>query len=251
MSVTMAAWLSKVVHALTSFADPYEAVRPTLHAAQKARAKILLELISRSESAVMNASIEQVRGDDVVISQPMIGGHTYPLAFGESLRINFMVDGVTYTGQSRCLGRIKIPAGQTGPGRSQEQLIFAYRLAMPLELKSDDQRAQPRVQLDFTVPIEAQLYAPGTMHGPMLGRLADISMGGARVITPMQAMWMFPGQSVYLKAMLPEPVGLIDELVDIARIETDETNGARSIGIRFRKRLPGLEDLIRRKRIAA
>ena len=246
----MGAWLSKVVHALATLGDPYEAVRPPLQAAQRARGKILVEVASGNAASVMNATIEQVRSDDFIISQPMIGGHTHPLAFGETMRLNFTVENVTYTGQSRCLGRIKIPAGQGAGGRGGEQVIFAYRLAMPHRLSSDDQRTQPRVQLGLEAAAEAQLYAPGSPGVPLLGRMVDISMTGARIISGMQVLWIFPGQSVYLKVKLPDPVGLIDEMVDVARIES-EAHGERSIGIRFRKRIDGLEDLIRAKRLAA
>jgi c-di-GMP-binding flagellar brake protein YcgR len=240
----MGAWLSKVMHAI--LADPYEAVRQTLHAAQDDRVKLTLELLSGGQPSVMSSIIEQVRSDDFVISQPMVGGHTYPLAFDEQVRFNFTVSRVTYTGTSRCMGRVKIASGAgAGGGSRSDALIFAYRLALPKALESDDQRKQPRVQLEVEYQAEAQLYAPDSMSGPLLGRLTDVSMSGARVVTAMPVMFMFPGQSLFLKSMMGEPVGLIDELVEIARIETDPKSGETSIGIRFRRKIDGLAELIR------
>jgi hypothetical protein len=238
----MGAWLSKVMHAI--LADPHEAARHPLLAAQEDRAKVTLELLSGGQPSVMSTIIEQVRQDDFVISQPMVGGHTYPLAFGENVRFNFTVHNVTYNGVSRCLGRIKIASGGSANSRG-DALIFAYRLAVPKTLESDDQRKQPRVQLEIEHQVEAQLYAPDSISGPLLGRLVDVSMSGARVVTSMPVMFMFPGQSLFLKTIMSEPVGLIDELVEIARIDTDPKSGETSIGISFRRRIEGLAELIR------
>lgn len=237
----MAAWLSKVMHALTTLSDPHESARIPLQSAHDSRAKVTLELLSGGQPSVMSTLIEQVRDGDLIIDQPMVGGHTYPLAFDEQVRLNFTVDGVNYTGVSRCLGRIKIAAGD----RSPDKTMYAYRLAMPKSLGSDDQRKEPRVQLGHSVAIEAQLYAPDSMNGPLIGQLLDVSMTGARVVTNMPVMFMFPGQSVFLKALMPEPVGLIDELVEIARITNEPKPGETSIGIQFRRKIRGLAELIR------
>ena len=240
----MGAWLSKVMHAI--LADPHEAVRQPLQAAQEDRAKTTIELLSGGEPSVMTTIIEQVRSDDIVISQPMVGGHTYPLAFGEQVRFNFAVNNVAYTGNSRCLGRVKIASGGDMADRTNsETLIFAYRLALPKSLDSDDQRKHPRVQLGVEYQVEAQLYAPDSVSGPLVGRLTDLSMGGARLITSMPVMFMFPGQSLFMKTAMADPVGLLDELVEIALIETDPKTGETSIGIRFRRKIGGLAELIR------
>src|SRR5262245_4601231 len=122
----MAEWLAKLVHALSGGADPHDAVRSALRAALRARAKVSLDTLNPAQqSIVMSASLEQVRDEDFVISQPSIGGLTHPLAFGEELRIGFQNYSKHHSAITRCLGRIRIPSG------SGKLTLFAYRLALP------------------------------------------------------------------------------------------------------------------------
>lgn len=228
-----------MMQALSGQAEAKNSVRQALLSAHRDRIKIALKITSGNQVVVMASTIEQVREDDLAVSQPMIGGQTHQLASGEEVTLSFVNNGGFYTGQSRCLGRIKIPAGDS------DQMIFAYRLALPESLGADERRREPRVRLGFKKPIEAQLYAPASTAGPVLGTLMDVSMTGARIDTPLPIGRITPGQALYLKAMLPDPVGLMDELVDVVRIDVDIRSGQHIIGLRFRKRINGLENLIR------
>src|SRR5439155_12442437 len=91
---------------------------------------------------------------------------------------------------------------------------------------------------------EAQLYTPAC-DGPVLGTMLDISMTGARVRTAMSSDKIQVGQEIYLKSLLPEPVGLLDELVQVARMEMDARSGGTTIGLGFTRRIDGLAELIR------
>jgi hypothetical protein len=239
----MGAWLSKVFNAL-SLADTQESVRAALRTAQRERAKVALEVTSATRPSVMTTLIEQVRDDDVIVSQPSVGGHTYPLAFGEQLGLSFTLAAVRHSGSSRCLGRIKIPSGSAEGGDAQH-MLFGYRLSLPDSLQLDGHAAQPGPQRSLDRPIEAHLYAPGAQSGPALAILVDISMSGARLHAPLPPPWLSPGQSVFLKAMLPDPVGLIDEQVDVVTVEAATSPDQHVVAITFRRRINGLSDLLR------
>jgi c-di-GMP-binding flagellar brake protein YcgR len=237
----MAAWLTKIMGALAGQSETKSTARQALDSAQRDRIKIALEVISpgSNHSTVYSTTIEQVRDEDLVINQPSVGGLTHPLAFGETLRMSFILNSMHYSAETRCMGRVKIPSG------SGSQLLFAYRLAMPETIRSEDRRASPRVSLGDDLAFEAQLYAP-TCDGPMLATVLDLSMGGARVRTPMALGKLEPGQEVYLKTMLPEPVGLLDELVQVERIENEQRGvPGQIIGLSFKRRIEGLAELIR------
>jgi hypothetical protein len=245
----MAAWLSKVFSAISNLADANASVREALQQACDERIKVSLEMKAPGQPSLMTTTIEQVREADLAISQPIIGGHTYPLAFGEPVRLSFIRGGVHHGGRSRCLGRIKIASGvgaSAATRRTSDQgTMFAYRLEMPQTLETDDQRGQRSVQIDIAGAIEAQLYAPQQASGPCLGTLIDISMSTARVRSSAPPSWIAPGQPVFIKAMLPEPVGLIDELVDVSQLEPDGDGSHYAITISFRRRINGLAELMR------
>ena len=251
----MGALLSKLMGVLSGQGGA-EATRQTLRQAQRERIKVSLEVTSGKRAVLLVTNIEQVRDDDVIISQPTMGGHHHPLAFGEELRLSLVVNGAYHAGLTRCLGRIKIPGGApptppansaaaTANGAAAEQLIFAYRLELPGLMGSDNRRKFPRVQLRFERPIEAQLYAPASSHGPVLGTVTDISMGGACIRAAIPPGRVVVGQAIFMKSLLPDPVGLIDELVDVMRVDREVRTGLFSVGICFRRRINGLEDLIR------
>ena len=240
----MATWWSKWLHALPALMHPKHAVRQALHAAQRDRVKVSLEMPNGTEAAHLITVIEQIRNEDVVIAQPSIGGQIFPLAFGEKIRMSFTINDVHYAGETRCLGRIKVRAGGAPRAAAIESMIFAYRLTLPDSLTKQEHRASPRVKL-FESPIEAQLYSPVEGSGMMIGRLLDLNMTGAKVGTLIRASWLAPGKSAFLKIMLPEPVGLLDELVDVARLEEAEPGQEQVIGIKFRRRIEGLEEFIR------
>jgi len=232
---------TKMISALAGQGGVRESVRQSLRAAQKERTKIMLEVSTGKQPMMMFTTIEQVADDSVIISQPIVGGHTYPLAFGEQVKMSFVSQAINHAGQSKCLGRTKIEAS----GQGGSHTIFAYRLSLPESLAFTDRRRNPRVQLRFSAEIEAQLYAPASAHGPVLGTVMDISMTGARIRTNMPAGRIVVGQTMFLKSLMPDPVGLMDELVDVRRVEIETRTGLHNIGISFRKKINGLEDLIR------
>jgi PilZ domain len=235
----MAAWFAKMIGALGGAAELHHSPRQVLQLAQRDRAKIALEALhpAAPNTTVLTTTIEQVREDDLVISQPVIGGLTHPLAFGEDLRLTFVNQRMHHTGVTKCLGRVKIPAGGS-------QTLFAYRLAMPVSLQSEDRRQHPRLDLPMSLSCEAHLYAPAC-DGPVLGTMVDVSMGGARIRTAMATDRIAAGQEIFLKAMLPEPVGLLDELVQVTRLEIDERTGGATIGLSFKRRIHGLAELMK------
>jgi hypothetical protein len=229
---------SKMMNALSGQSDSLAAVRLTLEAAQQSRTKIAIEPRGANQPGVMTALIEQVREQDFVISQPSIGGMTHPLAFGETMRISFVNQAMYHSGETKCLGRVKIPSGQSG------HTLFGYSMALPAAMDAEDRRSAPRVRLDFQRLPEAQLYSPA-LKGPVFGYVTDISMTGASVRTPLAAGRIIPGQEIFLKASLGEPVGVLDEVVDVARVHAEASSEQQIIGISFRRRIEGLDRLLR------
>jgi c-di-GMP-binding flagellar brake protein YcgR len=241
----MGEWFSKVISALAGQTDPRQNTKRALQAAHRARVRVALEVPSAGQTVVVTSTIEQVRDDDFIVSQPTVGGLTHPLAFGEAINISFVNQSLYHTGQTRCLGRIKVPAGQG------DNVLFAYRLAMPDELRVDDRRKQPRVTITLSAMPQAQLYSLLSGEKPHAGYIHDISMTGARILLPQPPQRLMPGDALFLKAALPEPVGLIDDLVDICRIDIDPRTSQCAVGVKFRKRIEGLDVLIRNEQAAS
>lgn len=231
--------LTKMMGALSGQSEARAAVRLTLEAALQSRTKIVVEPRGAGHPGVMTAMIEQVRDEDLVISQPSIGGMTHPMAFGETLKISFVLQAMYHAGETHCLGRVKIPSGPGG------HPVFGYALALPAALETEDRRGAPRVRMNFQQLPEAQLYSPA-LTGPVLGFVSEISMTGASIRTPLAAGRIVPGQEVFLKASLGEPVGVLDEVVDVSRVQAEAGSEHQIIAISFRRRIEGLDVLLRR-----
>lgn len=246
----MGDWLLKVFHALSFDSTP--AVRLALEQAREARTKIVLEVTSKRHTMVLSSTIEQLRTDDFVISQPSVGGLTQPLAFGEFVKIGFVQGTTYYTGETRCLGRIKVvldekPTANPPPLTSDYAgpILHGYRMAYPQSIRTDDRRSAPRAAPTLGQPVPAQLYASASLKAPLIGTIVDVSMTGARFLAACQCDQLQPNQQVFLKAMFPPPVGLVDDLVTITRIEADGPDAPPTIGVRFQNRIPALDQLLR------
>lgn len=249
----MGTWFSKVISALGGEAEDRTRVLHLLTQAQRTRAKALLEVVAAGQTAVLATIIEQVREDDLIISQPTIGGLTHPLAFGETMTISVALNGTMHTGETQCLGRVRIPAGAgtSGAAPSADAMLYAYRLTLPEKMAAKDRRGENRFVLRFSGEVEAQLYAHAVMDGPIIGRIENLSMSGASIVTNLPPNRLERGRMLYLKSKLPEPGGLIDDLVTIARVETDSATGQTIIGVQFHRRLESVEALMRGAKTAA
>jgi hypothetical protein len=238
----MTAWLAKILRSLAG--NRGGGAQHVLEQARRSRARVSMEIQSRNQTLVLATIIEQVHDDEVIVAQPMIGDRTYPLAFGE--QITMVVPGPTglHLGASRCLGRTRIatPAGDVPHGG---ETVYGYRLAMPASLEHDARRSAPRTAIPSDKPIHVHLQAHGAMTTPIVAELVDVSLNGALVVARMAYCDLAPGQALYLKATLPDPIGDIDEVVTIARIDHDPHKERCAIGVRFSKRIDGLAGLVR------
>jgi hypothetical protein len=230
----MGDWLMRILGRGAKKADARGPVREALLAALRGRSKLYLEF---PQGIIAATLIEQVTQEEIVIAQPSIGGLTYPLAFGETLGMSFVNDRTHYTGSTRCLGRTRVQAGARGS-------LYAYRLSIPQSLKSEERRVAPRTEIMPEIAPDAQLYA-GAASAAVLGQLTSISMSGARIHTGQPLSMLSLGQEVYLKCAMPEPVGLLDEVVEVQRLEPDRRTGMNIIGVQFRRRIDRLETLMR------
>lgn len=234
---TMGEWFWRLLgRGEAGHASSRPAVLDALQAALRNRCKVFLE--APDQGIVAATNVEQITADGIIIAQPAIGGMTYPLAFGESLKLSFVDQRTNLTGQTRCLGRVKIASGNGGA------TLFAYRLALPSRLRVEERRTEPRSEIDFAAAPEAQLYS-GSLLKPLAGRLTSISVIGARmhIAAPLSNLSM--GQQLYLKFTLPEPVGLIDEVVQVERMDLDRRNGTHTIGVTFKRRVDRLAGVMR------
>lgn len=243
-------WFSAIMQALGADTGARPPVRQSLLAAQRSRAKIALELTKSDHPTIMTTTIEQVGEEDCVIAQPSVGGVTHPLAFGEALRMSFVLNQDFHQGYTQCLGRIKVPAGATARGSSASgSMLFGYRLALPRSIDVLNRRGFPRAEITLPQAAEAVLYQPRSDLA-VKGSLIDVSMSGAQILARLGNR-LNSNLEVFLKCRLPEPVGLIDEVVDVTRVTVDQRTGQFHVGVRFLRRIPGLATVIRDVQLAA
>jgi hypothetical protein len=211
-------------------------VREALQAALRERCKVYLEVPAQGVIAL--TQVEQITADEIVIAVPSIGGMTYPLAFGETLKISFVDQRLNRTGPTKCLGRVKVPAGG---GKT----LVAYRLALPDALTTEERRAAPRTDLGADLAPEAHLYS-GKMPAPIVGLITNISVSGVRLTLPAAPPRSLAiGQELYLKFRMPDPIGVVDEVVEVQRIDFERRTGVHTVGVSFHSRIDRLAGLMR------
>jgi hypothetical protein len=201
--------------------------RSELSYAQRERVVVELEPLLRTGPTHVSlvTTIEQVRADDVVISQPVIGGLVRPLARYERYRMRFTGRQGRVVGETESLGRVKVPAGGRG-------MLYGYRLAMPAALHLEDRRREGRLMLGGMDVPEAQLQVlthPSTIHGIV----EDIGPGGARIVCRNARGRVQRAQRAHFHFELPPPVGVIDEVVTITDASPHPRTGDVDVRLTF------------------
>lgn len=238
----MPAWLTNVKRALGAGPNAQERARLLLQEASRARTTLDLEPLNQTgfHKLVLAATIEQVRHDDLVISQPLVGALNHPLATGEELLMSFGVDSMGgVSGETEALGRVQVPSGGA-------RLLYGYRLAMPAVLRADERRRHRRVRFGAGPPPAAALY-PRPKDTPLRGIVLDVSIGGLliRVLHEPECELALQ-QRVHLSVQLPPPVGVIDESVTVVRLAPSANRTNNYVGVAFDGEVEGLADLVRR-----
>ncbi len=168
--------MSKIARAMAG-EDPRQEALSALAAAYEARVKVKLEPLKTSiaNATIMTAAIEQV-GENLIISQPVIGGVTRPLLTGEQLRLSFSLKDLGHVmGETEVIGRFKIPSGGGEP-------LHGYRLTIPQELFPDERRDASRAGSDVNLAREVELYR-GPGDDPIRGVVQNLSQGGMQIRT--------------------------------------------------------------------
>ncbi len=238
----MPAWLTSVKRALGAGPSAQDTARLLLKEAYRARTTLDLEPLNQTgfHKLVLAATIEQVRDDHLVISQPLIGALNHPLATGEELLMSFGVDSVGgVSGKTQALGRVQIPSGGA-------RLLYGYRLAMPAVLRAHERRRHRRVTFGSGPPPSAALY-PHPKDTPLRGTVLDISIRGMliRVLHEPECELALQ-QRIHLSVQLPPPVGVIDEDVTVVRVAPSANRTNNYVGVAFDGEVEGLTELVHR-----
>lgn len=230
----MGGWINKLFgRGSTGKPSASAAVRQALQKAMRNRTAIVLEA---PQGLVASTFVQTVSGDEMIVTQPSVGGIIYPLAENEWLKLSFVERDTNMSGRTMCVGRLK----SKGP----RGMTHVYRLSIPEVLRFDDRRGQPRNAIDPSVAPTVTTTG-GRLKSPLLCDLADISITGVRVHTDLSTDAIEISQELTMQFLLPEPAGVIDEVVEVQRLLVDEATGRNAICVSFRRRIPRLEALLR------
>lgn len=208
------------------------AVRQALQKALRNRTSIVLEA---PQGLVASAFVQTVSGDEMIVTQPSVGGIIYPLAEGEWLKLSFVERDTNLSGRTMCVGRLK----SKGP----RGMTHVYRLSIPEVLRFEDRRGQPRNAIDPDVAPSVQTTG-GRLKSPLMCELADISVSGLRMHTSEPTDGIEVNHELTVQFLLPEPAGMIEEVVEVQRLLVDDATRKNAICASFRRRIPRLEALL-------
>jgi len=194
----------------------------------------------------MTTHVRQVRPEqeDVIIAQPHAGSRLQPLITNQKVRLIITQDDGLKRMNTTVLGRVRLstPGGGT---------VYAYRVALPARMFAHERRR--RVRPEVVLPdscIEVTMKVLGR-DAPIHGVLVDLTAGGCQVRSTNARDRIEPGQDVLLKMELPEPVGDVTEHVRVARVMPVGEDGHMTVvGVRFRKVIEGLRELLASGRVS-
>jgi hypothetical protein len=214
-------------------------VTSALQEALRQRLRVELEPVhAQGAPSLMTTVIEHVERDAFVVGQPVVGGIVRPLARFERYRIYLSSPLGRVVGETKALGRIKIPAGG-------DQVLFGYRLARPRDLTVLYRRSEPRMVLRGpALDNEAELCLGADAIA--YGYLEDLSPSGARLRLRNDASGQLTtGRTGVLNVTLPAPIGAIDEAVCVLAVEPGDDDGW-DVRVSFARRNESVTDALLR-----
>jgi c-di-GMP-binding flagellar brake protein YcgR len=233
----MAAWLSKM---LQNFSGDSEviSVREVLAAVHRSRQPVELRATGPGGVVtIMSATIEQVRKDDLVITQPSVGGFTRQLTTDERLTLRvFERQRGHLEGSVSCLGRIKVPSGS-------QTMLYGYSLSLPEQLEPSQRRDEIRHIAARPAMPEAELFTFTGHATAVRGSVMELSASGMKLTSRNAKGRVGIGQRAYLKVQLPQPVGLITELVRITTVNEGGEADELIVGVVFDEKIEQLAEL--------
>ncbi len=219
-----------------------EAVRRRLEEAQQSRTRVDLTLLKpdgeqRDERHPVT-TIEQVRDEDVIISQPMIHGRKLPLATNELVRLTLVTaSGAVLTGQTKCLGRFRMQSGGEAP-------FYGFRVEFPDTLHIDERRTEQRRSIPPECSPQCELR---TLEGamPIHGMVENMSTGGLRLRCRNAGDKLALGQVAYVDLELEGASSPFSATVRVCSVEPiGEDAEARFVSVAFDQPQTALEEYI-------
>jgi hypothetical protein len=237
-TLDMTGWLKNLHDRVLGESAPQAAARIRLEEAQRVRSRVDLTLLtpdgSPGDDRHSAVTIEQVRENDIIISQPMINGSKLPLTTNEHVLLTIVTPGGTaLTGQSKCLGRFKTASGGEG-------IFYGYLMELPQALFADERRTEERRRIPVECSPQAQLR---TLDGavPIHGVIENISTGGLRLRCRNAGDKLQRDQIAYVDFELPEATGPFSSPVRICDVSLlAEGDEARRVSVAFDQPQPAL-----------
>lgn len=213
-------------------------VRAALIEAQRTRARIDLEPMSGSgeNRPSLATNVEMVLDTTFLVMRPMVGGVVRMLGRYEHYRMSFMGAEGRLTGETQSLGRTRIP-------NDAAQALYGYKLRLPEELTVIDRRRGLRKLMGKDLLREAELFVLGR-RGPILGLVENLDAGGVSLRCRNAHGHLERGQLAEFRIRLPEPVGTIEETVQVTEIEPVTHRGVLRVRVAFLRRNDAIGDAL-------
>lgn len=215
-------------------------VRAALIDAQRARTRVDLQPLSGADGASPAATIEMVLDTTFLITRPMVGGVVRLLGRYERYRMVFNGGDGRLAGETQALGRTRIPNDAGEP-------LYGYKMRLPETLLTVDRRRGLRRLLGRDLVREAELHVLGR-RGPILGLVDTLDAGGATLRCRNAGDHLHHGQNAEFKITLPDPVGVIEETVQVTDLTPAPEPGVLQVRVLFLKRNETIGDVLRQER---
>ena len=155
---------------------------------------------------------------------------------GRRFAISFFSATGRVNGETVCEGKARLQSEEGGA-------IQAFRFSLPVALMRVERRHEARQEFDLADAPRVELKS-FEHQSPVYGVLVNLSCGGARLRCQNANQKLKPGQQVYLKMPLPEPAGLVTELVRVLELSPCPNSPEVLASVSFLRRVQAVDKLL-------
>ncbi len=233
----MARWLDSILGTFGLGTPTDEDIAERLRAAQEDGEHLELRPLGSVEADPPTILAEIIRVDDaaIIIAPPTLD-EARRMRHGNRFALSFLEATGRVNGEIVCQGRVRLKSDGDSPGHG-------FRFSLPRALMRVERRIEHREHIDPADAAEVELTS-FERQSPIYGRLVNISRGGARLRCQNPDAELLVGQDVYLKMTLPEPVGLVTELVKVLSLNPCADESGVDASVSFHQHIQGLGDLL-------
>lgn len=212
-------------------------VAQKLHQVKDGGIKLELQEMDSTQTTptLIVLGIESVGENGFLVTRPKTDSARH-LVKGRTYRLGYYEGGSRLIGETICQGRAQYLD-------ERKRLVYTYRFTIPESLEVEPERliSTRGKRLEQELEVELSSFKH---RSPIYGMMVQLGRHSAKIRCHNALNKLQVGQDVYLKMELPQPVGLVTEMMRITDLLPTPSGKELLVAVSFHTRVKGLEDLL-------